>query len=133
MPIEKAFAIDAPPAVIYDAIERDLAAADAHSGSTWEALRRDPPHALDLRVTIGGVPCELAYRITPEDDYTEVSATLTPYGLKHAIFRIITFGMQNQGFEAALVQSLANLKESVEGERRPVDDEASPVATPADE
>ena len=131
MPIEKAFAIKASPRVIYEAIERDLG--DANSDDTWGVVRREPPNAIDLRVTIGGIPCDLAYRLTRKSDHTEVEAILNPYGWKHQLFRSITFGMHNHGFEAALVQSLANLKEAVEGDAGGFPDEGSLIVTPADE
>jgi len=116
VPIEKAFAINAPPAPIFAAIERDLAAAGEHEGDTFEVLRRDPPRSLDLRVTVGGVPCWLSYRLVPRASDTEVSGVITPYGWKYTFFKIITFGMRDQGFELALFEGLANLKAEVESE-----------------
>jgi hypothetical protein len=132
VPIEKAFAINASPREIYDAIERDLGQAAAHAGSTHEVLRRDPARAIDLRVTIGGVSCWLTYRLEPRDGYTEVVALLTPFGMRYTLFRIMTLGLRDQGFEIALVQGLANLKAAVEqgrGETESVpgaDEEALP-------
>ena len=117
MPIEKAFAIRAEPQVIYDAIERDLNMADEHEGDTFAVVRRDPPRSLELRVTIGGVPCWLTYILEPKADHTEVAARLTPFGWKYTFFRIMTFGMRDQGYEIALVEALANLKAEVEDPR----------------
>ena len=114
MPIEKAFAIRAESQVIYDAIERDLHLADEHEGDMFAVLRRDPPRSLELRVTIGGVPCWLTYILTPRVDDTEVAARLTPFGWKYTFFRIMTFGMRDQGYEISLVEALANLKAEVE-------------------
>ncbi len=130
MPIEKAFAIRAEPQVIYDAIERDLGAADEHAGDMFEVLRRDPPRSLELRVTIGDVPCWLTYILEPKDDHTEVAARLTPFGWKYTLFRIMTFGMRDQGYEIALVEALANLKAEVEG---PSDEAWPPDAVEADD
>lgn len=113
MPIEKAFAIRAAPAAIYDALERDVASAPP--GPAFEVLRRDPGRGIDLRVTISGIPCWLTYRLDPADGYTEVVAALTPFGWKYALFRVMTLGLRQQGFELALVQGLANLKDAVEG------------------
>jgi hypothetical protein len=115
MPIEKAFAIRAAPQEIYAAIERDLSAAGEYAGDTFEIMRRDPSRSIELRVTIGGVPCWLAYTLEPKPGYTEVAARLTPFGWKYALFSIITFGMHHQGYEIALVEALANLKAEVEG------------------
>lgn len=115
MPIEKAFAIHADAREIYAAIERDLADAAEHAGDTFEIVRRDPPRSLELRVTIGGVPCWLTYLLDEKADHTEVAARLTPFGWKYTFFRIMTFGMRDQGYEIALVEALANLKAEVEG------------------
>jgi hypothetical protein len=115
MSVEKAFAIHAAPDEIYAAIERDLTEAASHEGDTFEVLRRDPPRQIDLRVTIGGVPCWLTYRITPRENDTEVAGVITPYGWRYTFFTIITFGLRKQGFEVALVEGLANLKRELEG------------------
>ena len=82
----------------------------------------DPPRAIDLRVTIGNVPCKLGYEIVEVAEHSEVTARLEPYGFKFAAFKLMTFGLSNQGFEAALVQSLANLKTAVERSAGAVDE-----------
>jgi hypothetical protein len=112
MSIEKAFAIKATPQEIYQALERDVARGAGDPG--FEVLRRERDREIELRVTMGGIPCWLTYRLEPKPGYTEVVALLTPFGMKAALFRIMTFGMHDHGFEVALVQGLANLKESVE-------------------
>jgi hypothetical protein len=92
-------------------------------------LRRDPPRGIDLRVTIGGVPCWLTYRLDQRDSATKVTGVMTPFGWRYTFFRFITFGMHDQGFEIALVEGLANLKAEVEGvagdELTPEDDAPS--------
>lgn len=114
MAIEKAFAIHAPPREIFAALDRDVESARAHAGTTFEVIRRDPPRLMELRVTIGAVPCWLTYRVAPKADYTEVVATLVPFGLRYALFRIMTFGLRDHNFEITLVEGLANLKAAVE-------------------
>ena len=131
MPIEKAFRIDAPPQRIYDALTRDVNDAAGEGSSAFEVLRRAPPHELDLRVTIAGVPCWLTYRLTPRDGYTEVAGMMQPFGWRYTFFRIMTFGMRDQGFEIALVEGLANLKASVEEQDFP--DESERTISPPDE
>ena len=116
MPIEKVFAINAPPHVIFAAIERDLASAAAHEGATYEMLRRESDRAIDLRVTIGGIPCTLRYALEAKNAHTEVTGTLAPYGWRYAIFRTMTFGLRDSNFAVTLVQALANLKAAVEGD-----------------
>jgi hypothetical protein len=114
MPIEKAFAINDTPEVIFGAIERDLATAREHEGDTFEVLQRDPPRSIALRVTIAGVPCHLTYRLESREHDTQVVGTLTPYGWRYVFFKFLTLG-RDQGFEVALFEGLANLKADVEG------------------
>jgi hypothetical protein len=116
MPIEKVFAIQATPREIFAAIEGDLASAAAHEGDTHELLARDEDRSIDLRVTIGGIPCRLRYVIEQKDGQSEVTGTLTPYGWRYAAFRTMTFGLRDHNFAVALVESLANLKAAVETE-----------------
>ena len=117
MPIEKAFAIRAEPHEIYVALERDIDAAVRadNGGHQFEVLRKDPDHELELRVTISGFPCWLTYRLDPKPDHTEVVALLTPFGYRYFFFRLITFGLRDEGLSLALVQGLVNLKAAVEG------------------
>jgi hypothetical protein len=114
MPIEKVFAINASPRVIFDAIERDLADASEHAGATHEVLARDPERSIDLRVTIGGMPCKLRYDLAERDGHTEITGTLQPFGWRYAAFRTITFGLRDSNFALMLVQALANLKAEAE-------------------
>ena len=122
MAIEKAFAINATPHNIFAAIERDLASAGQHAGETFEVIKRDPERSIDLRVTIGNVPCWLTYRLEPRAEHTEVVATLVPFGWKYALFKMMTFGLRDQNFEIALVEGLANLKAEVEDALEEVDE-----------
>jgi hypothetical protein len=133
MPIEKAFAINATPSVIYDALERDIASAGAHEGETFEILERVPPRTMRLRVTIAGIPCRLTYRVQPRDGQTEVSATVEPFGMRYALFRIMTLGMRDQNFAVPVVEGLANLKASVEGGAASFPDEEGRLVSPPDE
>lgn len=114
MSIEKAFAIHATAERIYAALDEELSEAAAESDGEFEILKRDPGRSFDLRVKIGGVPCWLTYRIEPEGEYTEVSGQLIPFGLRYALFRMVTLGMRDYGFAMALVQGLSNLKEALE-------------------
>lgn len=125
MPIEKAFEIKAQPAVIYEALERELedSAEEEGSGKAFEILERVPPRSISLRVTIAGMPCWLTYRLIPRGDATEVAATLQPFGMRYALFRIMTLGMRDQNFAVPLVEGLVNLKAAVEGTAPPDDDE----------
>lgn len=132
MAVEKAFAINASPEAIYAELERDLGGASEFEGRTFEVLKREPSKALDLRVTIGNIPCYLSYRIEPKPDHTEVAAKLTPYGMRYLLFRLATLGMREQIFAVTLVESLANLKEAVESNASSEfpDEEGSLVSIP---
>jgi hypothetical protein len=125
MPIDTTFAITASPQQVFAALERDLMGAREHEGSTFEVLDSRRPESLDLRVTIGGIPCRLRYRITGSDDdedHCEANAALTPYGWRYVFFKIITLGMRDQNFKVMLVEGLANLKAEVEGPPEADDD-----------
>jgi hypothetical protein len=126
MSIEKAFAIRATPQEIYDALDRDLRGAEAEGDGDFEVLARQPGRSLELRVTMGGIPCWLRYELKPQDDATEVTATLTPFGLRYTVYKIVTLGMRDHAFALALVQGLANLKAELEGDdgTAPDDDSA---------
>ncbi|MDP9238864.1 MAG: hypothetical protein M3P30_15940 [Chloroflexota bacterium] len=116
MPIQKVFAIKAGPHEIYAALQRDLASAEREGDQSFEVLRRDPGRALELRVSMGGVSCWLTYELKPSSDSeTEITATLTPFGAKYTLFKIMTLGLRDHAFALALVQGLANLKAEVEG------------------
>lgn len=124
MPIEKAFAIRATPDEIYSMLDRDLRSAEADGEGDFEVLGRDPGRSLELRVTMGSIPCWLRYDITPGADATEVTATLTPFGLRYTLYKIATLGMRDHAFALALVQGLANLKAELEGDGAAADEDA---------
>jgi len=124
MPIEKAFSITATPYEIYTALDRDLRNAEAEGGGDFEVLARDPGRSVDLRVTMGGISCWLRYDLKPQNGATEVTATLTPFGLRYTAYKIVTLGMRDHAFALALVQGLANLKAELEGDNDGADDDA---------
>ena len=113
MPIEKAFAIHGDPAAIWDALWSDLGRGDP---GAFEVERSQRPHTLVVRVDMGsGVPARITYRIERKDEYTEVSATLEPLGLRYNLYQFLTFGRARLNYEMLLVQGLSNLKHTVEG------------------
>ncbi len=126
MPIEKVFAINAPPSDIYAALQRDLASSSEHEGDIYEVVRRERDHEIELRVTMGGVPCFLTYTLEQKPEYTEVTASLIPHGWRWVMFNFATLGMRRNNFEMILVQGLANLKADVEGDL-PDEDEGEEV------
>jgi hypothetical protein len=110
--IEKAFAINADPGVIWDALWRDLSAGEAGS---YEVITAHRPEELTLQVTLGGHPARLSYRITPRDDGScEVVASLEPQGIGYKLAQVISFNHIKRNFELILVQGLSNLKAAVE-------------------
>ena len=128
MPIEKVFAINAPPSDIYAALQRDLAASSEHEGDVYDIVRRERDREIELRVTMGGVPCFLTYTLEQKSEYTEVTASLIPLGWRWVMFNIATMGMRRNNFEMILVQGLANLKAEVEGDLSGEDEEVEILA-----
>lgn len=115
MPLEKAFAIHAEPAAIWQALMGELGSADPE---TYDLERSEPPELLALWVQLsGGISARITYRLIPRADHTEVVATMEPEGFRYRFFQLITFGRSNTGYELALVEGLSNLKQAAEGQR----------------
>ncbi len=113
MPLEKAFAIKAEPAAIWDALTGELEIADQGRYSVERAV---PGQELSLWVELqGGIRAMITYRLIPRDDHTEVVATMEPQGFRYAVFKMITLGRADTNYELLLVQGLSNLKQAVEG------------------
>lgn len=113
MAIEKAFAINAPPADIWEKLTGELQVGDDQQ---YRIQRAIPNELLELWVEFGGeVQAALTYRLIPRDDYTEVVATLSPMGFRSLLSRIVTLGRSDTNYEMMLVQGLSNLKQAVEG------------------
>jgi hypothetical protein len=115
MAIETTFAIHAAPREIFAALQRDVASASEHGDGTFQVIATEPDRKLQLRVTIGAVPCYLTYVIEQKSDCSEVTATLVPFGWRYSLFKIGTLGMRDQNFTITLVEGLANLKAELEG------------------
>jgi len=112
VPIEKAFAINATPAVIWQALTGDLELGDR---AVYEIERAIANESISLWVQLqGGIRARMTYKIIPQSGYTEVVATMEPEGVRYAFFKIITLGRANVNYEIALVEGLANLKRAVE-------------------
>jgi hypothetical protein len=112
VPIEKAFAIIAAPAQIWDALWHDLSSGEAEDfkveTATWPSL-------LAVQVNLGDVQARLTYRIEAKDGHCEVAVTLDPLSSRYRLYQFITFGHLRRNYEMLLVQGLVNLKESLEG------------------
>ena len=110
--IEKAFAVRADPAIIWRELTRELAQAPP-GGHTVE--RAVEPQELAVRVELqGGIEALITYQLIPREDYVEVVARMEPHGFRYAVFKAITLGRYNIGYELALVQGLSNLKQAAE-------------------
>ena len=117
MAFEKAFAINAEPPRIWDALTKEIGLADQGVYHVEESIINE---YLALRVRFqDGIAAYISYRLIPRDDHTEVVATMHPEGLRYAIFQMITLGRSNVNYEMGLVVGLANLKEAVEGNGGP--------------
>jgi hypothetical protein len=116
--IEKAFAIEAPPEAIWDALWADLAKGDESlyelEGSSW-------PARFQIKVDMSGVLCLLTYTLRPmeQDGVTEVAASLEPLSRRYSLYYLLTFGHIKRNYEMLLVEGLANLKGHVEAKPPP--------------
>ncbi len=122
--IEKAFAINAPPETIWDALWSELAEGDESRYSLESSSR---PKRLQVKVDMSGMPCLLTYTLTarPDNGDTEVAAALEPQSKRYGLYYLLTFGHITRNYEMLLVAGLANLKTHVEGGPSP-DEEPSP-------
>jgi hypothetical protein len=116
MLIEKAFAIEAPPAAIWEALWAELGSGQRE---TFEVEDSHWPRTLRVRVKLTGIPCLLTYRIEPRGAGAEVSATLEPLGFLFGIYQMVTFGHLKRNYEIILVLGLANLKKALEPASEP--------------
>ena len=119
--IERAFAINATPETIWDALWHDLSQGDTDAftveSSTW-------PRSLTVLVDLGGMPSRLLYTLEPRDGHTEVSVLVDALSWRYALYQVITFGHYRRNLELMLTVALSNLKTALEGEPLPADDEA---------
>jgi len=116
MALEKAFAINATPEKVWDALTGELEIADE---ADYTIERAVPNELLSLWVNLmGGVRAVITYRLIPRDEHTEVVATMEPQGFRYAMFRIITMGRADINYEMVMVEGLANLKAAAEGTDR---------------
>lgn len=112
MLIEKVFAIEAEPDVVWDALWADLSSGEEGAFKVVEAHR---PRDLVIDIMLGGIPSRLAYRIEGRDRHCEVAALLEPRGMRYRVSQLLTFNHVKRNFEMVLVQGLVNLKTAVEG------------------
>lgn len=123
MALEKAFAINAAPSAIWDALTGELEIADK---AAYEVDRAVTNQLLSLWVDLqGGIRANITYQIIPREDHTEVVATMEPQGLRYVVFRVLTFGRSDTNYELLLVEGLANLKRAVEEQPGEGDGQAS--------
>lgn len=117
---ERAFAIFAPPDRIWRTLIEEVRLG-VESGRA-QIVRQEAPRVLLLDVRLGwGLYVRYEYQLTPlaqataqDRAGTEVAVTVAPFGLRHAIASIITFGRALTPHMLAVTQGLANLKETVE-------------------
>ena len=89
-----------------------------------EIIRQEAPRALLLDVRIGpGLGVRYEYSLTRlprraaqgDRGETEVAVRVTPYGLRHALANVLTFGRALTPHMLGVTQGLANLKAAAEG------------------
>jgi hypothetical protein len=119
MAIEKAFAISATPAAIWDALWSDLGAGEE---GRYSVEQSNWPNRFTLRLELAGLPCLLSYRIVPRAEDCEVAATIEPLSRRYSFYQLLTFGHLRRNYEMLLVQGLVNLKQALEApEEKPAD------------
>lgn len=112
MAVEKAFAIHAEPAVIWQELNRELAQAPAGSHTIERSL---PDHELAVRVGLQtGIEAVITYQLIPRADYVEVVARMELQGFRYSFMRAITLGHYDIGYHLALAEGLSNLKKAAE-------------------
>ena len=112
MPLEKAFAIQAEPAVIWRELCHELAQAPPGSHTIERSLEE---RELVVRVTLpDGVEALITYQLIPREGHIEVVARMEPLGLRYSFLQAITLGRFDSGYELALAEGLANLKQAAE-------------------
>ena len=126
MTIEKAFAVQAAPGDVWQALWDDLSSGDQTLYAVEESHR---PSLLCLRLKLGDLPVLLTYRIERTPEHTEVAATIEPQSRRYLLYQLLTFGHLRRNYEMLLVEGLANLKRSLEGGP---EQEATGVEAPED-
>jgi len=119
---ERAFAIFAPPDRIWDTLLKEVRLG-VDSGRA-QIVRQEAPRNLLLDVRMGwGLCVRYEYRLSalsPEvaqnREGTEVAVTVAPYGFRHAVANIITFGRALTPHMLGVTQGLSNLKQAVEAD-----------------
>ena len=112
MAIERAFAIEAEPAEIWDALWHDLSSGEDGAYSLDSSSR---PTLLSIQVKLGNIETLLTYRIEQKDGFSEVAASIEPLSCRYRLYQLLTFGHVRRNYEMLLVQGLSNLKSRLEG------------------
>ena len=114
---EHAFEIEAPVEDIWRAL-RNEAQAGVDAGQAV-LIAAERPRRLELDVPVGwGLTVRYAYKLSRAGDNSVVIVEVTPRGIRWALSNIITLGRGITPFSLAVTQGLANLKETVEGDRQ---------------
>ena len=115
---ERAFAIQAPPEVIWRILLEEVR--EGVESGRAAIVRQEAPRALVLDVRLGwGLRVRYDYALTRAMQHTEVAAVVAPYGMRHSLANIVSLGRGGTPYMLAITQGLANLKEAAEREARP--------------
>ena len=110
---DRAFAVQAPPEVIWRLLRQE--AQEGVESGRARILRQEAPRRMVLTVQMGwGLQIEYEYGIAVKEDHTEVSCRVRPHGLRHRMANLISFGRGTTPYQLALTQGLANLKQEAE-------------------
>lgn len=116
---ERAFAIEVEQDEIWRLLLEEVRLG-VESGRA-QIVHQEAPRALLLDIRLGwGLAVRYDYRLSPLPRHagdlpqTEAAVTVVPYGIRHALANIITFGRAITPYMLAVTQGLSNLKAAAE-------------------
>ncbi len=112
---ERAFAIHASPEIIWKVLLAEIY--EGIEAGRAELEHQEAPRSISIFVRLGrGLSVRYEYRISVEPEHTEVAVEITPFGFRHAVANIMSFGRGSTPLMVAATQGLANLKDQAERE-----------------
>ncbi len=110
---ERAFAIHAPPAVIWKTLMGEVEEG-VRSGRAV-IVHQEAPRRLVLEIRLGwGLAARYTYELSLAGAHTEVAGRVDAHGVRNRVARVITLGRSSTPYMLALTQGLANLKAAAE-------------------
>lgn len=112
---ERAFGIHAPPEVIWRILIEEIQ--QGVDAGRARIDHQERPRSITFIVKLGwGLSVRYQYQISVEVEHTEVAVDVTPFGFRHAVANVMSFGRGSTPLMIAATQGLANLKDEAERE-----------------